>query len=154
MALCLKSRMVGDESWIIDVTRRLHSESVVERNGDFYDSRSLSCQRGHQAGGIVFRGAHKPSRMRRGADTGGSTLWPVGLSDRYEARATFPSKVQQQNPPHCKSGSLIASNRHLNVKQPVACQMVGAQYILTISSISKLKQDSLGSTRSQAGRHR
>jgi len=44
--------------------------------------------------------------------------------------------MQQQNPPHCESGSLIASNRHLNVKQPVACQTVAAQYILTISSIS------------------
>jgi len=87
--------------------------------------------------------------MRRGADTGGSTLWPVGLSDRYEARATFPRKMRQQNPPHCESGSLIASNRHLNVKQPVACQMVTARYIHF-----QLKQDSLGSTRSQAGRHR
>jgi hypothetical protein len=69
-------------------------------------------------------------------DTGGSTLWPVDLSDLHEARATFPSKMQQQNPPRCEIGSLIASNRHLNVKQPVACQTVAAQYILTISSIS------------------
>ena len=51
-------------------------------------------------------------------------------------RATFPSKMQQQNPPRCEIGSLIASNRHLNVKQPVACQTFAAQYILTISSIS------------------
>src|SRR5207244_12815635 len=62
----------------------------------FYDSYPfVQLSKRHQAGGIVFRGAHKPSRMRRGADTGGSTLWPVGLSDRYEARATFPSKMRQ-----------------------------------------------------------
>jgi hypothetical protein len=48
----------------------------------------------------------------------------------------FPSKMQQQNSPHCENGSVIASNRHLNVKQAVACQTVAAQYILTIFSIS------------------
>ena len=41
--------------------------------------------------------------------------WPF-----MKQRATFPSKVQQQNP--TASDFLVASNLHLNVKQPTACR--------------------------------
>ncbi len=66
----------------------------------------------------------------------------------------FPSGMQQWKPPHCESGSQLASNWHLNVKQSVGlpdrCSTVHPDNFLHF----QLRQDSLGSTHSQADHHR
>jgi len=101
----------------------------------------------------LFPGVDKLSRMRRGVDTGGSTPWPVDLSDLHETRATFPSKMQQQNPPRCEIGSpdrlKPAPQRQTTGGVSDGCSKVHPDNFLHF----QLMQDSLGSTRSQAGRH-